>query len=374
VKTELSHHTLRPHEKARNFLLSTTMVANVGVTPIAFEPSCDYTIRTTQAHEAMAPEGMGLTFGSIAAEFHGLDPHRTLESLLGNELSEATLVRLGAYMNQPTDEMISELSWQISIAQKYDKHVVLTVGGKAPHYPEWYIDPKAKDEEIEKATAVIDAFGDNPTVSHFQLSNEPFHADYQIQPEHDGVLDKIYEQMRKYGKPIIVTMLAHPSFFSENQFIKAVKYADIVGLDLYTQIGFSRVSCEQMRSTMQRAKALAEEQDVKLWVTESQTLSWEPKPHTNHLYNYLYRPFTPDEIMEQYKMQNLYLQPEAILPFDMVSVYDRAIDGNPNVLNVVDKILQLQQRVNQQNREKRAQSEGVIISFSDDHSRLSLEH
>lgn len=263
------------------------------------------------------------------------------------------MVRLGTYMNRPTDQIITELDEQKEVVKKHGGSVAIAVGGKAPHYPERYIDPADEEEEIAKAYAVIEAFGNDPDVEYFQLSNEPFFSDFfsrwRIQPEKPHVLDAIHAKMREYNKKIIVTHLVGTRGFEEEGFRKVAAYADIVGLDLYTQVGLFRVSCEEHVETMRKYKALADELGVELWVTESQTGPWtQGVPLTSvTLPDFLHDYFQPAEILELYRLANMYLQPRVILEWDILAAYAQKQNGDPRSWNEIIRLVQIQRETNQ---------------------------
>ncbi len=338
------------HLPGREILVRPALAAAVTFTPVSpnfltFPQSCEQKVASSHIEQQIAPEHIGFTFSAGAAEWHGLEPIPTLETLMQQGF---TKVRLGTYMDRPTERIITELDEQLEIVKKYGGSVILEVGGKAPHYPEWYIDPANEEEEIAKASAVIEVFGDDPYVEYFQLSNEPFFSDFfsrwRMPPEKPHVLDAIYAKMREYNKKIIVTHLVGTRGFDEEGFRKAAAYADIVGLDLYNQVGLLRVSCKEHVETMQKYKALADELGVELWVTESQTVPWiQGVPLTNvTLPDFLHDDFRPTEILELWQLANMYLEPRVILEWDILAAYDQKLNGDPRSWNEIMWLIQIQ--------------------------------
>lgn len=305
---------------------------------LAFEKSCGQKVGEFRSEPTTAPQEVGFTFSEGAVEWRGLDPKDTFEELLDMGF---TTVRLATYMNQSTEDLLSELSTQISLARKHNVSVILAVGGKAPHYPEWYISPEEEHEEIQKAFAVIERFGNDPTVKYWQLSNEPFERSNG--PEKDHVLRAIHAKMREYDKKIVVNHLIDLLFVDEDEFRKAAAYADIVGLNDFLQVSLLRDSCQDHVQRYQHFRRLADELGVELWITESQTQPWPAQipfaPLT--IPESLYDAFEPEEIPILYAMQNTYVRPHTILHWEADAAIEQAHNGDYRALYAITQTINL---------------------------------
>ncbi len=89
-----------------------------------------------------------------------------------------------------------ELDFQLEEAQKRDASVILAVGRRLPRWPECHIPGWAQEmswddqkvEILEYIEAVVTRYKDHPSITYWQVENEPFLSLFAY--EHCGELDK----------------------------------------------------------------------------------------------------------------------------------------------------------------------------------------
>ena len=83
---------------------------------------------------------LGLTYSAREARYRNLPWQETFDAALD---AAPSLVRLGAYWNEiepaPGDYDFSNLDWLLDQAEARQQRVLLTVGMKAPRWPEYYL-------------------------------------------------------------------------------------------------------------------------------------------------------------------------------------------------------------------------------------------
>jgi hypothetical protein len=131
------------------------------------------------------PLVLGTSFVAGYAESFGLDPHRTLDAILGD--LGIRQVRLVSYWNQiektPGKYDFSDLDWQFALANKYGAKISLAIGLRQPRWPECH-EPKWVDTaqpvsrwtpQLDKyMSAVINRYKTNPALDSYELENEYF--------------------------------------------------------------------------------------------------------------------------------------------------------------------------------------------------------
>ena len=126
----------------------------------------------------------GMSFNTMYARELGLDWQETYDAIL-DDLGVRRL-RLAAHwpMVEPIDDVynFSELDYQIEKAEEVGAEVILAVGRRLPRWPECHVPEWAKDIEwemqqqqiLDYATVVINRYKDNPTITYWQIENEPY--------------------------------------------------------------------------------------------------------------------------------------------------------------------------------------------------------
>lgn len=182
----------------------------------------------------------GVTFSKPFSEYMGLDWKENYLALL-DDLGVRHL-RLPVYWTEIEKQQgaydFEDIDWQINMAAERGAEVVLVVGQKQPRWPECHIpgwvaglDDAAHEAEIEETlNVVINRYKDDPTVTAWQVENEPF-LPYGECPEiTKDMLDDEIAIVRDLDptRPVIITDSGELSTWYD-----AANRADILGTTLY---------------------------------------------------------------------------------------------------------------------------------------------
>jgi hypothetical protein len=130
------------------------------------------------------PVVLGASFIPDYAKSFGLDPHQTLDAMLGDlHLKQVRLVSYWSSIEPtPGHYDFSDLDWQFAQANKYGAKVSLSIGLRQPrwpecHEPDWVkTEPKSVWEpQLTKfIMATVNHYKNNPALSDYELENEFF--------------------------------------------------------------------------------------------------------------------------------------------------------------------------------------------------------
>ena len=273
-------------------------------------------VRPAARGETTSPE-VGVTFSRRQAEYLGLAWQETFSAVM--DLSP-TVVRLGAYWDEIERRRdvydFSTLDWQLERLPPQHYRVVLTVGMKAPRWPEYYLptwlmretkvgqrgtisnDPLVRDEALRFVEAVVARYQDHPSIAYWQVENEPLDPSG---PRHwrigaDFVAEEValVRSLDHHQRPVILSMFVDtppplaslPPWRShdESRARTLLDMADILGLDVYPSRGirvfgrdlyldWSGWAWERPAMTLRQ---LAIDQGKDAWIMEAQAEPWEP--------------------------------------------------------------------------------------------------
>jgi hypothetical protein len=273
-------------------------------------------IRPVGRGETTSPE-VGVTFSPRQAEYLGLPWKDTFSAVLN---LSPTVVRLGAYWDEierrPGVYDFSMLDWQLERLPASTYRVVLTVGMKAPRWPEYYLpswltqqtrpgqyatvsdDPLIRERVLRFVEAVVSRYQDHPSIGYWQVENEPLDPSgpRQWKIGADLVADEValVRSLDHTRRPIILSMFVDtppplaslPPWRShdEGRARTLLGMADILGLDLYPSRGirifghdlylnWSGWAWERSAMTLRQ---IALDQGKDAWVMEAQAEPWEP--------------------------------------------------------------------------------------------------
>jgi hypothetical protein len=295
----------------RRFVLSLT---NLGLTLTVL---CGLgAVQPVARGETTSPE-VGVTFSRRQAEYLGLPWKDTFSAVLS---LSPTVVRLGAYWDEierrPGEYDFSSLDWQLERLPASSYRVVLTVGMKAPRWPEYYVpswllqrtrpgyratvsdDALVRARALKFVEAVVTQYQDHPSIGYWQVENEPLDPSgprqWRIGADFVEEEVQLVRALDQGQRPIILSMFVGtppplaglPPWRSEDEgrARKLLSMADILGLDLYPSRGI-RVFGHDFyldwsgwgweRSAMS-LRQLALDQGKDAWVMEAQAEPWEP--------------------------------------------------------------------------------------------------
>jgi len=214
-------------------------------------------------------------------------------------------IRLGCYWSeiektagQYDFEVIDKL---VNKCRKLGIQIVMTVGMKAPRYPEYYIPDWVIDKtDINRLSftyqndffskilfsfvkQVIAHFKDNDSIVFWQIENEPldpsgprwWRIDY-------GFLEKETELVRRTdpSRPIVINLWGN-KLQKRNYYPQVMQLADIVGFDLYPKVPcenkHGKVSFQGIDDSDSTIKAIIKQikaANKKVWISELQAEPW----------------------------------------------------------------------------------------------------
>ncbi len=179
----------------------------------------------------------GVSFSPRYAQELELDPRPTYQSILTDLGTKS--VRLSAYWDEIELEQdkfnFQDLDWYVGEASKNQAKVILAIGHKLPRWPEcrapkWLND--RKEQQLIMLEKVIEHFENNPSVSAWQVENEPL-LNFGLCPKPDRqFLQKEVAFVRsKTKKPIIITDSGEL-----RPWITPAKLSDSLGITLYRTV------------------------------------------------------------------------------------------------------------------------------------------
>jgi len=260
---------------------------------------------------------IGTTYSPRQSEYLGLDWKETYLSILDLNLD---VIRLGTYWNEV--EKVKDtydftvLDWQIGEARKRNIPVLLSVGMKAPRWPEYFIpewmiknmeqgfgegipgdDEYLKDRALQFIRAVVSHYKDEKIIRYWQVENEPLdRAGAQYWWITRNFLKQEVDLVRKIDggkRPIVINVATYPNRFlrSLSKFYapydavqEAIPLCDILGLNVYPAVGhkfwwrkmyFWSTSSERIEYFSDILRKI-KFQGKKAWIIEFQAEPWEP--------------------------------------------------------------------------------------------------
>ena len=298
----------------------------------------------------------GSTLSSHYAHELGLDPLQLIHEAAQMGLR---LIRLGAYWNQieihKGEYDYRELDAHMDTCGRLGLQVILTIGAKAPRWPEFYI-PPFYDHKNQRAyedalsayiTVTIDRYKNHPSIIIYQVENEPLdpsgpqggvisHSLLQNEIDHIKQCDPL--------KKIMVTFWAN-DLIKRHAYTSPLHQVDIVGLDLYAKVPHQnrwggRSFCG-ITGDIQTLQKYALRFGTTLCITELQAEPWEsgiirPNP-IDPLKGY-----TPTDIETHYN-HCVKLVPSFVLLWGMEWWYAAARVGNTAWIERVRALIQTHQ-------------------------------
>ncbi len=262
------------------------------------------------------PLRIGTTYSPRQSEYLGLDWKETYLSILDFGFD---VIRLGTYWNEiektADNYDFTFLDWQIFEAKRRKIPIVLTVGMKAPRWPEYFIpkwmlkrvdhgfgakisdDHYLKERVLQFIRVVVTHYRNEKTIRYWQVENEPLdRAGAQYWWISNKFLKQEIDLVRKIDhqkRPIIVNVATYPNkflrsltrFFSPYDSVqKSLPLCDIVGLDVYPVVGhkfwwkklYFWTDSKERKEYFSEILDFVKKHDRKAWIIEFQAEPWEP--------------------------------------------------------------------------------------------------
>jgi len=284
---------------------------------------------TAKAHGVVGPVQVGISFSPQRAAYLGLDYQSAFTRL---EALHFRVIRLSAYWDQIDADGYTQLDWLMSEARRAGQPVALTVGMKALGWPEFFIpasvmpaaglsqgEDVAADSSLRASTlAFVDdtvlRYRDNPSLIAWQIENEPFNraGPQRLWIDAEFLRDEItrVRQLDNHHRQLIVNAFSHFNLVfdqasarqgfdlrqwlgfeadsAERDGLSVLNKGDILGLDVYTAIGYSFLGQDHMSNAdgdwpdrLARVRDLVRSQGKQAWITEAQAEPWESAANSN---------------------------------------------------------------------------------------------
>lgn len=269
-------------------------------------------VRAQDVNEA----GPGVTFSQVQCEYLGIDWKEAFQKTVEMDFS---LIRLGAYWSRieksEGEYDFSELDWQLRKARLAGKKIVITVGMKAPRWPEYFIPGWASkdihsphgadvtDNDILRArlfrflAETVNRYKDDDIITAWQVENEPLNRagprEWRIGKKFLQDEIALVKKLDVRKRPVVLNALAYPNKFirslagliyTGNPIRDITGIADVPAVNIYPTIGHKigplefcfRSDLRERSGYIRKLIDYARHKGKAMWVTELQAEPWEP--------------------------------------------------------------------------------------------------
>ena len=259
---------------------------------------------------------IGVTFSQVQCEYLNIEWRRVYENTLALGFD---IIRLGSYWSRIEKEEgvydFGELDWQIKKAEERKVKILLTVGMKAPRWPEFFIpawlskkirlrwgsdaanNKLLKERALEFIRQAVLRYRNRDCISAWQVENEPLN---RSGPKENWIGESFLKEeialvksLDTKKRPVVVNAMTYPNrllrFFARLLYRRKPVYdvidiADIPAINVYPVIGhrlFSRKICflsnrKERNAYLDEFIRYAVRHDKNIWITELQAEPWEP--------------------------------------------------------------------------------------------------
>jgi len=233
----------------------------------------------------------GITFSHPHLEYLGLDVEEALQEALRFHFAH---IRLAAYWDRIETARkkynFSELKKILETCQKNQQAVVLTVGMKAPRWPEFYWPAqlsKKNPHNVGTQQAVLDFIRATvqelktfTCITHWQVENEALDPSG---PKAIWISKKFLRQevalVRSLDKRPIINTVWGNDLWRREAFKESSKLSDIVGIDLYYKHFaleiFHHAFYAGLRISERKFQKILQKNPKPIWIMELQAEPWE---------------------------------------------------------------------------------------------------
>lgn len=256
---------------------------------------------------------IGTTFSQLQCQYIDLDYQEAFRHICSLGLKR---IRLCSYWHEiePIDNSFdfTTLDWLLDESHRQGIEVILTVGMKAPrwpefHFPDWLAaqhDTSVTSEPIDHNAAiayyalrfvhkVIEHSRHAPNLKYWQVENEPFtqleitagrYLSYDFVRQEVELVRTLAMPEQKLLLTNAITLPEASSNEDDRAFQESLSLADAVGINVYTQVpdGNSSHYLQPLPSYWYKLNAWQQQLTTsgkEAWISEAQAEPWEP----NHL-------------------------------------------------------------------------------------------
>jgi hypothetical protein len=232
----------------------------------------------------------GVNFSHKHAELLGLNWREAYLVLIDD--MEVKNIKLATYWDLIEKEQgnynFEDLDWQIETAQEKGVKLLLTIGMKAPRWPECHLpnwaESMGKEAQQERILALIEKivsrYSLSPAIAMWQVENEPFFPFGQCQWTDNNFLKKeiaLVKYLDSLERPVVISDSGEGSFW-----IQAARFGDIIGTTMYRKVWFRQLEAYVSYPFppvfyARKAKIIKELFDKKVINVELQAEPWGPK-------------------------------------------------------------------------------------------------
>jgi hypothetical protein len=234
---------------------------------------------------------IGTTYSTRHIAYFGLDQDRSLR-----ELAEFgfDVVRVCTYWSeiqqQPEELNLTQLIRVLDTCEAQDIQVVMTLGMKAPGWPEVHLPTWLKDMPAEKTeihliryiSLLIKVASRYTCIKHWQVENEPFDPTFphRVTIPESLIKKEIKAITRLDNRPVLITVWGN-KLITNSCYDLALKHADLVGLDIYFDVPVLGSIYTGPQSRDWSIRSLICRTSKPVWITELQASPWETTEKRN---------------------------------------------------------------------------------------------
>lgn len=223
---------------------------------------------------------LGTTFSTNHCEYIKLDYQDSFKQILDLKFD---FIRIGTYWSiiesSKEDIELDSLMYMLDLCENNGQDVVLTIGMKAPRWPEFYI-PKWAQDNLEQNVLdfnlkILQFIKNYTCIKYLQIENEPLDPTW---PDNNFVpvnlLYKEIEQAKSFNYDVIVNFWGN-ELTKRNLYPLVINYTDIIGIDIYYNQNIGPNKYTGPLDSDPKLKKLITKITKPIWIMELQAEPWE---------------------------------------------------------------------------------------------------
>jgi hypothetical protein len=310
-RSEKNRSVLAPHLTRRQF---TRLLGSSGSALLALSVDPARSLaqlpHSPLTRDCRRPLYLGTTFSALQCRYLELDYQKAFRHIcsLGFDY-----IRLCSYWNElePVEKQFdfTTLDWLLDESQRQGVKVVLTVGMKAPRWPEFHLpawlntccataggqEPLDRHEAIAERTlnfiqALMQHTRQAANLKYWQVENEPFtrleitagrYLSYEFVQREVALVRSLTLPDQKVLLTNALSLPAAADAGEERDFRKSLMLADAVGMNVYTKVPVGHASSylepqETYWTKLQHWQSTLVSNGKEDWIAEVQAEPWEP--------------------------------------------------------------------------------------------------